>query len=217
MGIKVKICGIKTIPQLDATIKGNAYMVGLMFYDKSPRYINIKVAKKLSKHAGSKIKKVGVVANMNYLKIKEILEKVNLDFLQFHGEETPEFLNNIKKEFKVKIIKSVKIINKNDLKILNTYKKVSDFLLLDSKNIKKNGRYKPLSKSKKINFNLIKNLSNKKHLILSGALNNNNLEKITKFTKMGFVDVSSSLENVSGTKSIKKITNFLKIASKLKV
>ena len=45
MALNVKICGIKSISHVDACVKGKAKMIGLMFYNKSPRYINLKTAK----------------------------------------------------------------------------------------------------------------------------------------------------------------------------
>ena len=212
MTLKVKVCGVKSITHVKACIKGKAKMIGLMFYNKSPRFINLKTAKKISNFAKKKIKRVGVIANLNIEEIKEITENVELDYLQFHGNETIDFLENIKKILKIKIIKALKISNKNSIKKISNFKKVSDYILLDTKTVKKNLN---LKKSKELNWNLIKKIKNKDSLILSGALNINNLKKATKETNFDFVDVSSGLETVAGKKSIKKIDKFLQLATKL--
>ena len=212
MTLKVKVCGVKSITHVKACIKGKAKMIGLMFYNKSPRFINLKTAKKISNFAKKKIKRVGVIANLNIEEIKEITENVELDYLQFHGNETIDFLENIKKILKIKIIKALKISNKNSIKKISNFKKVSDYILLDTKIVKKNLN---LKKSKELNWNLIKKIKNKDSLILSGALNINNLKKATKETNFDFVDVSSGLETVAGKKSIKKIDKFLQLATKL--
>ena len=212
MTLRVKICGVQSISHVKACIKGKAKMIGLMFYNKSPRFINLKTAKKISNFAKKKIKRVGVIANLNIEEIKEITENVELDYLQFHGNETTDFLRNIKKILKIKIIKALQISNKNSIKKISNFKKVSDYILLDTKIIKK---HLNLKKSKELNWNLIKKIKNKDSLILSGALNINNLKKATKETNFNFVDVSSGLETVSGEKSIKKIDKFLQLATKL--
>ena len=212
MTLKVKVCGVKSITHVKACIKGKAKMIGLMFYNKSPRFINLKTAKKISNFAKKKIKRVGVIANLNIEEIKEITENVELDYLQFHGNETTDFLRNIKKILKIKIIKALQISNKNSIKKISNFKKVSDYILLDTKIIKK---HLNLKKSKELNWNLIKKIKNKDSLILSGALNINNLKKATKETNFDFVDVSSGLETISGKKSIKKIDKFLQLATKL--
>ena len=56
---------------------------------------------------------------------------------------------------------------------------------------------------------------NKRKLILSGAINQNNLKEAVKVTDLRFIDVSSGLETKPGKKSIKKINNFLELATKL--
>ena len=214
MALKVKICGLKTINQVNASVKGNAEMIGLMFYNKSPRYINIKTAKRLSKYAGKKIQRVGICANMKLPKIKKIIENVKLDYLQFHGTETLDFLKNIKKIKKIKIIKAIKISNQNDIKKIKVFKNICDYILIDSKIVTKN-KLNFKKKSSKSNWELLKNIENKKLLILSGAINIKNLEEAIKTSNIKFVDVSSSLESSPGEKNIKKINNFLNLADKL--
>ena len=213
MVLKVKICGIKYINHVKACIKGKAKMVGFIFYNKSPRFINLKTAEKISNFAKKKIKRVGVIANTNIKEIKKITETVDLDYLQFHGNETPGFIRNVKKISKTKIIKALKISNKNDIKKISNFKKVSDYILVDTKIVKKNLNLK--KKSKELNWNLLKRIKNKDSLILSGALNINNLKNATKETDFNFVDVSSGLETIPGKKSIKKIDKFLELATKL--
>ena len=213
MTLKVKVCGVKSINHVKACIKGKAKMIGLMFYNKSPRFINLKTAKKISNFAKKKIKRVGIIANISIEEIKEITENVELDYLQFHGNETPHFLKKVKKVSKIKIIKALKISNKNSMKKISNFKRVSDYILIDTKIVKKNLNFK--KKSKKLNWNLLKKIKNKDSLILSGALNINNLRQAKKETNFNFVDVSSGLETMPGKKSIKKIGKFLELATKL--
>jgi phosphoribosylanthranilate isomerase len=214
MTLRVKICGVQSISHVKACIKGKAKMIGLMFYNKSPRFINLKTAKKISNFAKKKIKRVGIIANISIEEIKKITENVELDYLQFHGDETPNFLKKVKKVLKIKIIKALKISNKNSMKKISNFKRVSDYILIDTKIVKKkNLNFK--KKSKKLNWNLLKKIKNKDSLILSGALNITNLKQAKKETGFNFVDVSSGLETMPGKKSIKKIGKFLELATKL--
>ena len=137
MTLKVKVCGVKSISHVKACIKGKAKMIGLMFYNKSPRFINLKTANKISSFAKKKIKRVCVVANLNIEEIKEINKNVELDYLQFHGNETVDFLKNVKKVLKIKIIKALEVENKNCIKKISNFRKVSDYILLDTKIVKK--------------------------------------------------------------------------------
>ena len=214
MVLKVKICGVKSINHVKACIKGKAKMIGFNFYNKSPRFINLKTAEKISNFAKKKIKRVGVIANINIKEIKKITEAVDLDYLQFHGNETPDFIRKVKKISKTKIIKALKISNKNDIKKISNFKKVSDYILIDTKIVtKKNLNFK--KKSRELDWNLFKKIKDKQTLILSGAININNLEQAIKDSNIRFVDVSSSLETIPGKKNIKKINKFLKLATKL--
>ena len=214
MALNVKICGIKSISHVEACVKGKAKMIGLMFYNKSPRFINIKTAKKISNFSKNKIKRVGVFANSNITEIKTITKNVELDYLQLHGNETENFIKNIKKILKIKIIKALKISNNSDIKKISRFKKISDYILLDTKIIKKNNlSFK--KKSKELDWNLLKKIKDKRKLILSGALNTTNLAEATGESGINFVDASSSLEIMSGKKNIKKINKFLELATKL--
>ncbi len=214
MTLNVKICGIKSISHVKACVEGKAKMIGLMFYNKSPRYINLKTAKKISNFSKNKIKRVGVFAKTNIREIKMVTKNVELDYLQFHGNETVGFIKNVKKKFKIKLIKALKISNNNDIKKISRFKKISDYILIDTKIIKrKNLSFK--KKSKKLNWNLLKKIKDKRKLILSGALSTTNLQKAIKESGINFVDVSSSLEIISGKKNIKKINKFLELATKL--
>jgi len=214
MALNVKICGIKSISHVEACVKGKAKMIGLMFYNKSPRYINLKTAEKISNFSKNKIKRVGVFANTNIREIKRVTKNVELDYLQFHGNETASFIKNVKKILKIKIIKALKISSNSDIKKISLFKKISDYILIDTKIIKKNNlSFK--KKSKELNWDLLKKIKDKRKLILSGALNTINLEEATNKSGINFVDASSSLEIVSGKKNIKKINKFLELASKL--
>tara|TARA_B100001123_G_scaffold150699_1_gene174236 strand:- start:119 stop:763 length:645 start_codon:yes stop_codon:yes gene_type:complete len=214
MPLKVKICGVKSINHVKACINGKAKMIGLMFYKKSPRFINLKTAEKISKFAKKKIQRVGILANVNIREIQKITENVELDYLQFHGNETIEFLKKVKKISKIKIIKAIKISSKYDIKKIPRFEKVSDYILIDTKIINKNN-LNLKKKSKKINWNLLKEIKKKKSLILSGGLSTENLKGAIEASKIRFVDVSSDLETKIGEKNIKKINKFLKLAIKL--
>ena len=214
MGLNVKICGITSMNHVKACINGKANMIGLMFYRKSPRFIKLKKAKEISDFAKNKIKRVGVIANLDIEEIKEIIKNVDLDYLQFHGNENCDFLKKVKKELNLKIIKAIRIEKRNDIKKILSFNNVSDYILLDTKIVKNNNLNFKI-KSKKLDWNMLKKIKNKRKLILSGGINSENLKDAINASNFKFVDVSSSLEKIPGKKSVKKISNFLKLATKL--
>ena len=114
----------------------------------------------------------------------------------------------------MKIIKALKISNNSDINKISHFKKISDYILIDTKIIKKNNlSFK--KKSKELDWNLLKKIKDKRKLILSGALNTTNLAEATGESGINFVDASSSLEIMAGKKNIKKINKFLELATKL--
>jgi phosphoribosylanthranilate isomerase len=92
---KIKICGIKTLPDALAAIQAGADMLGFNFYPKSPRYIAPDACRKITSilrqnHPG--ITLVGVFVNSSVSEIRSILETAQLHLAQLHGDETPEIL-----------------------------------------------------------------------------------------------------------------------------
>ena len=93
---KVKICGLKTLPDARAAIDAGAEFLGFNFYPKSVRFIDRKTCAEITsvlKRAYPQIKLVGVFVNSPVDEIKDILETCSLDLAQLHGDETSEILN----------------------------------------------------------------------------------------------------------------------------
>ena len=100
---------------LKASNEGASY-VGFIFYDKSPRYIEPKkVATLLSQLPTRSFKTVGVFVNQTIKEVKKIHQLTGIDMLQFHGDETREYLNH----FPVKNI--IKVLRLNTLDELNPW------------------------------------------------------------------------------------------------
>ena len=113
MSVEVKICGINSVESAQAA--KIASFVGFVFYPKSPRYINGKEAQKLSRYLPKNVKKVGLFVEEEDEKISEILSSIKLDYLQFHGDESPNRIDEVRKKFKLPIIKAIKIKKEEDL------------------------------------------------------------------------------------------------------
>jgi len=93
---KIKICGIKTLPDALAAIDAGADYLGFNFYPKSERFIEIDTCAEITsiiKRKHPEIHLVGVFVNLPVDDIKLILETCSLDFAQLHGDETLEMLN----------------------------------------------------------------------------------------------------------------------------
>jgi phosphoribosylanthranilate isomerase len=91
---KIKICGIKTLPDALVAVEAGADYLGFNFYSKSVRFLEIQkfieIGTVLKKDHPS-IKLVGVFVNSPEYEIKSLLETGVLDLVQLHGDESPEF------------------------------------------------------------------------------------------------------------------------------
>ena len=105
---------------IDHCINNGVSYFGLIFYKKSPRYVNINLALKLLNHTKNKnISPVGVFVDESLSNIRDIIIKTNLNYIQLHGKEDNYYIKNLKNNFDLKIIKCLKIENKNDFKKMN--------------------------------------------------------------------------------------------------
>ena len=202
--IDLKICGITNYKDALNAKTAGASAIGMIFYSKSPRFIDIENAKKISMHA-SGIKKIGIFVNENKNIINDIINELNLDAIQLHGDETPEFCNN----FSVPVIKALSVSKKSDLNVINNYDVHA--ILLDNKIKNQFG-----GTGKIFNWKIIKNLKFNLPIILSGGLNEKNiLDGINQINPHG-VDINSGVEKSPGIKSKSKIFRIVKILKQTK-
>ncbi len=197
---KVKICGITNYEDAMDAAKLGADFIGLNFYRKVPRYIKLKEARKIARDAPEKTKKVGIFVNSTLSNIKKISREIGLDYIQLHGNESPEFCRQVKKSTKKKIIKAIRVKSRRDLKKISNFD--VDFFIFDAY---KKGHYGGTGKS--IGFSLLKGV--KKKYFLSGGLNPNNVKMAIKKLNPFVVDVSSGVEKSLGKKDHRKIKAFI--------
>ncbi len=201
----IKICGIQKKETLLCCEKNNVDFFGMIFYSKSPRNISIKDARILQERSENlNINGVGVFVNKNINEIDEIIKTIKLRFVQLHGSEDETYIKNLKKN-KVKIIKSISISNKSDLKNIYNYKS-ADYFLFDYKP-KENEL--PGGNSKSFDWNILKNLETNKPWFLSGGINTNNIKQILGDINPFGVDLSSGVEKELGIKDNHIINNFI--------
>jgi phosphoribosylanthranilate isomerase len=194
--MKVKICGLNPTRDVQFCIDLNVNFLGFIFYDKSPRNINLPDIKILSKYNKKNSSFVAVTVNPTDEFIqKNLLD--NFDYIQLHGSETKERVREIK-NMGFKTIKAIKIKEENDI---NKYKEFShaDLILFDTPG---------MEKSIKFPKNLITKIPKGEKYALAGSISENNVENISKLG-VNFFDLSSSLESELGYKDHLKIKNFL--------
>src|SRR5512137_1176133 len=93
--VKVKICGITNFEDAKAAIEMGADMLGFNFYPKSPRYIEPEEAAEIINTLSASVDTVGVFVNPTLDEIKHQIKDGRLNWVQLHGDETPEFCGSL--------------------------------------------------------------------------------------------------------------------------
>ena len=203
-----KICGLREKDSLISCEANNVDFFGMIFYKKSPRNISRDKAKELVEFSKNlAIKPVGVFVNHEISDLKDIIRFLNLKFIQLHGDENQSYINEIKNEFELKIIKKISIKNQSDLDEINDIKNI-DYLLFD---YKPKSNELPGGNSKSFDWNLLKGVKIKLPWFISGGINESNIKNIQKTINPDGIDLSSGVEQSLGIKSNKKINNLFRL------
>tara|TARA_B100001121_G_C18620895_1_gene589258 strand:+ start:69 stop:677 length:609 start_codon:yes stop_codon:yes gene_type:complete len=201
--MKIKICGLNPTRDVQLCIDLKINYLGFVFYEKSPRNVNISDINLLSKYdkKNSAFVAVTVDPSDEFIK-KNIIGK--FDFIQLHGSESKKRLDEIK-SMGLNVIKAIKVKEKKDI---NKYKEFdnADIILFDTPG---------MEKSMSFPKNLITELPLGKKYALAGSISIDNIENIRKLG-VNFFDLSSSLESRLGFKNHLKIKNFIKKINEIK-
>lgn len=207
---KIKICGLSTPETITAAIENKADFIGFVFYDPSPRHLEIETAKYLSSQVPDTVKTVGLFVNPDDDYLTQVLNEVPLDFIQLHGHETSERALEIKEKFKRPIIKSFPISSKKDLSAIKDFDGIANWLLFDAK-----PETLPGGNGKSFDWNILKDFRSNTPWMLAGGLNPDNVTSAIRILNPDAVDVSSGVETATqGEKDTNKIHSFILAAKK---
>ena len=197
--VKIKICGFTNAENAQQAALAGIDAIGLNFYAKSPRHIDIDSAREIVAALPPFVNKVGLFVNANPSLIDEVLCEVALDTLQFHGDESPSDCA----QYEMPFIKAIRVSPELDLiKAANEYSQASA-LLLDT--------YQPDvygGSGKSFDWSLA-NIELDLPIILAGGLTPDNVSVAINTAQPYAVDVSSGVESAKGLKDIDKIRAFI--------
>ena len=199
--IKIKICGQNNPAIINHCLDLNISYQGLIFYEESPRFIDIDTLALVNQYFKSnKDKFVGVFVNPSIDEIKNKLEVFDFGTIQLHGNEDQKFINKVKSYFKKKIYKS---ISPDDFKTTELID-VDQFLI----EAKPSSNQMPGGNNKTWDWSDFENTKNLPY-ILSGGLNVTNIKKAINLTGADFVDINSGVEEHLGEKSLTLIDGII--------
>lgn len=200
---KIKFCGITTLQ--DARFASGALVdyLGFIFYEKSPRYLDpAKAGAIINWIEGPEF--VGVFVNQPLDDVNMISRQTGIDFVQLHGNESPDYCQLVDKA----VIKAIHVTEgdtASDLRSrIEPYIHSIDYLLFDTK-IK--GRWGGTGQS--FDWSLIENVAKDVPFFLSGGLSVENIRSACKTVRPYAIDVSSGIEMKPGVKDYDKIEAFM--------
>ena len=201
--MKIKICGLNPTRDVQLCIDLRVNYLGFVFYKKSPRNVNTSDIKVLSTYDKENSAFVAVTVNPSDEFIKKNLIGT-FDYIQLHGSETKERVNEIK-NMGFKIIKAIKVKEAQDIQNFREFEN-ADIILFDTPG---------MEKSLEFPKHLITKIPIGTKYALAGSISQNNVENISKLG-VNFFDLSSSLENQLGYKDHLKIKSFIKKINEIK-
>jgi phosphoribosylanthranilate isomerase len=196
---RIKICGIKHCDDALKAVACGADAIGLIFVEKSPRYVSLTEARVIAESLPPFVTVVGLFMDATVATVREALKVVPLNLLQFHSDESPEFCD----QFEIPYIKVLRMReNVNVIAFAQEYPNASG-ILLDTYSKAGGGS------GQTFDWNLIPD-EMPLPLILAGGLNPENVASAVETVKPYAVDVSSGVESEPAIKDHKKIEQFIK-------
>ncbi len=198
--VRSKICGITRIEDALAAAEAGADAIGLVFYAKSPRAVDVRQARAIIAELPPFVTTVGLFVNASRCELNEILEVVPLDLLQFHGDETPQDCEGYHRPW----IKALRVRPGDDLEAACQLYAGARGMLLDT--------YVPGvpgGTGEAFDWSLVPaQLS--KPIILAGGLSADNVGQAIAQVRPYAVDVSGGVEQAKGIKDAAKIEAFMR-------
>ena len=192
--VKVKICGLTNYLDAAAAVDMGADLLGFNFYPKSPRFITPEQAAQIINKLPAFIHVAGVFVNASLDQIKEAISECNLDWVQLHGDESPEFCESLR-SINVRTMKAIRVKDQEDIERAESF--FTDAVLLDAFDPEKYG-----GTGLTFDWNIIGHIN--KRIFLAGGINPDNVAAAIELGVYG-IDVCSGIEARPGKKDHRKM------------
>ncbi|WP_220813309.1 phosphoribosylanthranilate isomerase [Pseudomonas paralcaligenes] len=200
--IRVKICGITRVEDALAAAAAGADAIGLVFYARSPRAVDVEQARVIIAALPPFVTTVGLFVDMERTELERLLASVPLDLLQFHGDESPEHCEGFNRPY----IKALRVKAGDDIAArVDRYPGASG-ILLDTY-----VEGVPGGTGAAFDWSLVPQTLSKP-VILAGGLHSDNVASAVARVRPYAVDVSGGVEASKGIKDAEKIGAFIRAA-----
>ncbi|MFM5985409.1 MAG: phosphoribosylanthranilate isomerase [Sphaerospermopsis kisseleviana] len=199
--MRVKICGITQPQQSLAIANLGATALGFICVPTSPRYVTIEQIQAAVAPLPDHIDKIGVFANSSILQISETVQTSKLTGVQLHGDETPEFCDQLRQILpNIEIIKALRVRNLQQLETTANYIDYVDTLLLDAYHPQQLG-----GTGKTLDWEMLQAYKPSRPWFLAGGLTPDNILTALSQIHPDGIDLSSGVERSPGDKDLDKL------------
>jgi len=192
--VKVKICGITNYEDAAVALDMGADLLGFNFYEKSPRFVPPEKAGQIINMLPGFVDIAGVFVNESMERIHETRNLCQLDWVQLHGDESPEFCKQFLSH-NVKVMKAIRVKDQSDIRQAEDY--FTDAVLLDAFDPEKYG-----GTGLTFDWNVVGHIN--KRVFLAGGINPDNAAEAAELGVYG-IDVCSGIEAEPGKKDHNKV------------
>lgn len=200
--VRVKICGITRVEDALAAAAAGADAIGLVFYAKSPRAVDIEQARAILAALPPFVTSVGLFVDAERSELERILASVPLDLLQFHGDESVQQCEAFGRPY----IKALRVKAGDDIAAQVARYPSAQGILLDAY-----VEGVPGGTGEAFDWSLIPQMLSKP-LILAGGLRPDNVAEAVSRVRPYAVDVSGGVEASKGVKDVEKVGAFIRAA-----
>ncbi|MBH8564068.1 phosphoribosylanthranilate isomerase [Nostoc sp. CENA67] len=199
--MRVKICGITQSDQAVAIASLGATALGFICVPTSPRYVTTAQIQAAVAQLPKNVDRIGVFANADISEISDTVINSGLTGVQLHGDESPEFCDQLRQVLpQVEIIKALRIRSVEHLDQTTNYAQYVDTLLLDAYHPQQLG-----GTGQTLDWQMLQQFSPGCPWFLAGGLTPDNIVTALSQVKPDGIDLSSGVELKPGDKDLTKV------------
>ena len=200
--MRIKICGITKPEQGKAIAELGATTLGFICVERSPRYVTPQQIATISAHLPAKVDRIGVFADTTPQSILTTVTEANLTGVQLHGDESPQFCQNLRQRLpsQIELIKALRVKNLDSLTNAQNYYDLVDTILLDAYHPQLLG-----GTGTTLNWEDLTNFQPPLPWLLAGGLTPDNILEALERVHPHGIDLSSGVERSPGDKDLDKV------------
>jgi phosphoribosylanthranilate isomerase len=199
--VRVKFCGITNLDDAAEAVRLGAWAIGLIHFDRSPRYVESAVAAEIAAAYRRKCEVVGVFVNPTLEEVARAVEDEQLTMVQLNGNEGSSFCAEAARRTGLKVIKAIHVASAADVHGAEAYR--TDYHLFDRR-----GKGLWGGTGETFDWELLRGHRSEVPAILAGGLNAENVAAAVEVTHPYAVDVASGVEAEPGRKDHAAMTAF---------